>query len=192
MKQDVGERLEISQLEWWRRAQTGGEPEAWAAFQHGLEETVLSWFHDHPCREAACRLPSERYFVARAFERLRQAVSQRQVICETLGEVVLYLRASLFGVIMAARAGLPSAGCDEDEHTVRPSILNRVRRGGDADIKRERLVSDNSRGDRNRVNVETCHSWVSLSLVLRACLVDFPVQHEMHASIARLSELNLF
>ena len=100
MRQDVDETREVSPLELWRRAQTLGDLQAWAAFQHGLEETVLSWFHDHPGREAVCRLHSERHFVALAFERLRQALSQRQVSCETLSEVVLYLRASLCGVIL--------------------------------------------------------------------------------------------
>src|SRR6266568_1340451 len=42
--------------------------EAWAAVQQGLEETVLTWFHDHPGCEAACGLQSDRHFVALAFE----------------------------------------------------------------------------------------------------------------------------
>src|SRR5215470_18172833 len=118
MKQDVGERLEISHLELWRRAQTDGDLEAWAAFQQGLEETVLTWFHDHPGSQAAWRLHSERHFVALAFERLRQTLSQRQMIYETLSEVLLYLRASLNGVILetlraAKRAGsVPSLWLD--------------------------------------------------------------------------------
>lgn len=100
MRQDVGETLEVSRLELWRRAKTHGDLEAWAAFQQCLEETVLTWFHDHPASEAACRMHSERHFVALAFERLRQAVVQRQVTCETLSEVLLYLRMSLNGAIL--------------------------------------------------------------------------------------------
>jgi hypothetical protein len=100
MRQDVGETLEVSPLELLRRAITQGDLKAWAAFQHCLEETVLTWFHDHPGSQAACRLHSERHFVALAFERLRQAALQRQVACETLSEVLVYLRASLNGTIL--------------------------------------------------------------------------------------------
>jgi hypothetical protein len=100
MRQDVGEMLEVSPLELFRRAQTHGDLKAWAAFQHCLEETVLTWLHDHPGSQAACRLHSERHFVALAFEQLRQAALQKQVACETLSEVLVYLRASLNGTIL--------------------------------------------------------------------------------------------
>lgn len=119
--QNVDETREDSPLELWRRAQTLGDPQAWAAFQRGLEETVLTWFHGHPGREAACRLHSERHFVALAFKRLRQALSQRQMICETLSEVLLYLRASLCGVILETlraskrTGGVPSLWLDGED-----------------------------------------------------------------------------
>ncbi len=100
MKPNVGESLEASRLELLRRASTHGDLQAWAVFQRSLEETVLTWFHEHPGREAACRVQSERHFVALAFERLRQVVVQRQVACETLSEMLLYLRASLNGAIL--------------------------------------------------------------------------------------------
>jgi hypothetical protein len=100
MRQDVGETLEVSPLELWRRAKTHGGLEAWAAFQQCLEETVLIWLHKHPGSEAACRMHSERHFVVLAFGRLRQAVVQGQVVCETLSEVLVYLRASLNGAIL--------------------------------------------------------------------------------------------
>jgi hypothetical protein len=102
MRQDVDETLEVSHLELLRRAQTHGDWKAWAAFQHCLQETVLTWLHDHPGSQAACRLHSEGHFVALAFERLRQAALQRQVACETLSEVLVYLRASLNGTILEA------------------------------------------------------------------------------------------
>ena len=73
-------------------ASTQGDLETWEAFQQSLEETVLTWFYDHPGSEAACRLQSERHFVALAFERLRQAVVQGQMTCETLSGVLVYLR----------------------------------------------------------------------------------------------------
>jgi hypothetical protein len=95
MRQDVGKTHEVAHLELLRQASTHGDLEAWAAFQQGLEETVQAWLHDHPSREAACRLQSERYFVAQAFERFWQTVVQGQVTCETLSRVLVYLRASL-------------------------------------------------------------------------------------------------
>jgi hypothetical protein len=100
MKQIVSESLEVSRLELWRRAGIDSDLEAWVAFQQGLEEIVLTWLHDHPGREAACRLHSERHFVALAFERLRQAAVQGQVTCETLSGVLVSLRASLNGAIL--------------------------------------------------------------------------------------------
>ena len=114
MKPHVGESLEASRLELLRRASTHGDLQAWAVFQQSLEETVLSWFHDHPGRESACRVQNERHFVALAFERLRQAVVQGQVTCETLSGVVMYLRASLNGAILETlRVSLrPGAVCE--------------------------------------------------------------------------------
>jgi hypothetical protein len=100
MRQDVGERPRVSRLELLRRASTHGDLETWAAFQQGLEETFLTWFHDHPGREAACRMHSERHFVALAFERLREAAVQGQINCEKLSEVLVFLRASLNGAIL--------------------------------------------------------------------------------------------
>jgi hypothetical protein len=99
-RQDVGETLAVSRLELLRCASTDGDLQAWEAFQQGLEETVLTWFHEHPGSEAASRLQSESHFVVLAFEQLRQAALQRQVACETLSEVLVYLRASLNGVIL--------------------------------------------------------------------------------------------
>src|SRR5258708_5799269 len=97
MRQDVGEICEISRLELLQRASRYGDLEAWAAFQHCLEETVLTWLHEHPGSEAACRMHSESYFVALAFERLRQAAIEGQVAFETQASALVYLRASLKG-----------------------------------------------------------------------------------------------
>jgi hypothetical protein len=74
MRQDVGKTLERSRLEPLRRASTQNDLEAWRAFQQSLEETVLTWLHEHPGREAACRVYGERHFVAQAFEQLHQVV----------------------------------------------------------------------------------------------------------------------
>lgn len=100
MRQDIDETREVSRLELLHRASRQGDLEAWAAFQQGLEETVLTWFHAHPGCEAASRVQSDSHFVARAFEQLWHLVVQGQVACETLSEVVVYLRASLNGAIL--------------------------------------------------------------------------------------------
>ena len=92
--------LEASLLELVRRATTQGDQQAWTVFQQSLEETVLGWFHEHSGREAACKLQSEWYFVALAFERLRQAILLRQVDCEKLSEVLVFLHVSLNGAIL--------------------------------------------------------------------------------------------
>jgi hypothetical protein len=102
MRQNLGKTLEASLLELWRRASIYGGLEDWTAFQQSLEETVLTWLHEHPGREAACRVHSERHFVAQAFEQLQQVVVQGQVACETLSEVLVYLRVSLNGAILEA------------------------------------------------------------------------------------------
>ena len=101
MKQDVGEAGEVSRLELvWSRASRQGDLEAWAAVQQSLEGTVLTWLHAHPGSEAASRVQSDSHFVARAFEQLWHMVVQGQVACETLSEVLVYLRASLNGAIL--------------------------------------------------------------------------------------------
>jgi hypothetical protein len=61
---------------------------------------VLGWLHDHPSREVACSRESEEHYVALAFERFWQAALQRQVVCKTLTEVLVSLRASLNGAIL--------------------------------------------------------------------------------------------
>jgi hypothetical protein len=96
----VGEICKVSHQELLRRATTHGDPQAWAAFQKSLEETVLTWLHDHPGSNAACRLQSEQYFVVLAFEGLRQATIKGQVTCETLSEILVFLRVDLNRAIL--------------------------------------------------------------------------------------------
>ena len=83
MKQDVGLTLEVSCLELLSRAYTHSDREDWATFQLRLEETVLSWLHKHPGYKSVSRVQSDKVFIALAFERLWQAVIQRQVTCES-------------------------------------------------------------------------------------------------------------
>jgi hypothetical protein len=132
MRQDVGKTLERSRQELLRRASTPNDLEAWAAFQQSLEETVLTWLHEHPGREAACRVHSEGHFVAQAFEQLQQVVVQGQVACETLSEVLVYLRASLNGAILEAlrasrRPGTVSSSWpDGEDHPDRGEVWDRL------------------------------------------------------------------
>jgi hypothetical protein len=109
---DLQFTLEASRVELLRHGYTQGDLQAWTASQQSMEETVLSWFHEHPCREAVCELQSEWHFVALAFERLRQITIQEQVTCETLSEVLVYLRASLNGAILEILRDSKRPGAD--------------------------------------------------------------------------------
>ena len=77
-----------------------GDQDAWAGLQQCFDETVRGWLHGHPRREMACRLESEDTYVALAFERFWQATTQQQLVFQTLGGALAYLRASLNGAIL--------------------------------------------------------------------------------------------
>jgi hypothetical protein len=114
MGQYTCQSLAVSHLELLRRASTYGDLQAWEAFQQSLEETVLVWFHEHPCSEAACRVYGERHFSSLAFERLRQAIIQKQIRGEVLTDALVYLRASLNGAILESlRVSLHSVANSE-------------------------------------------------------------------------------
>jgi hypothetical protein len=133
MRQDTGKTLEVFRLELLHRASAYGDLQAWTAFQQGLEKIVLTWFHDHPCSEAARRLYNESHFVALSFERLQQAVVQGQAACKTLSEVLVYLHASLNGAILetlrvSERPGTVSFPWpDEESCTARSEFWDRLR-----------------------------------------------------------------
>jgi len=76
---DGDETFEVSSLQLLRRAITHGDQDAWARFQQCLEENVLTWLHEHPSREAACRGLCEKHVVVQAFGRFRQAAVQAQM-----------------------------------------------------------------------------------------------------------------
>ena len=59
-------------------------------------------------------LQSEQYFVALAFERLLHATVQGQVACETLSEVLVFLRASLNGAILETLRVSSRPGADSN------------------------------------------------------------------------------
>jgi len=94
------ETFEMTSLELLRRAIAHGDQDAWAGFQQYLEETVVTWLHEHPGREAACRGLCEKDMVAQAFERFRQGAVKRQMTFESLAGVLVYLCTSLHGAIV--------------------------------------------------------------------------------------------
>ncbi len=100
MRGDGDETFEVSSLELLRRAIAHSDQDAWTGFQQCLEETVLTWLHEHPSREAACRGLCEKHVVVQAFERFRRAAVQAQMAFETLAGILVYLQASLNGVIL--------------------------------------------------------------------------------------------
>jgi hypothetical protein len=97
---DGDETFEIYSLELLRSAIAHGDQDAWAGFQQCLEETVLTWLHEHPGSEAACRGLCEKHVVAQAFERFRQVAGQAQIAFGTQAAMLVYLQASLNGVIL--------------------------------------------------------------------------------------------
>ena len=128
VRQDIDEAREDSRLELWHRASRQGDLDAWAAFQQSLEETVLAWFSVHPSCEAASRVQSDRYFVARAFEQLWHLGVQGQVACETLSEALVCLRVSLNGAILetlrvSRRPGAVLSPWPDEEECVESSVI---------------------------------------------------------------------
>ncbi len=100
MRGNGDKAFEVYSLQLLRRAIACGDQDAWAGFQRCLEETVLTWLHEHPSREATCHGPCEKHLVAQAFERFRQTAGQAQMAFETLAGALVYLRASLHGAIL--------------------------------------------------------------------------------------------
>jgi hypothetical protein len=87
-------------LELLRRAIVQEDEEAWAGMQQCFGELVCRWLRDHPKSDVACRLESEKNYVAQTFERFWQATTlTRHVEFTTLAAALQYLRASLNGVI---------------------------------------------------------------------------------------------
>jgi len=89
---DGDETFEVYSLGLLRRAIARSDQDAWAGFTQCLEETVLTWLHEHPS--------SEKHLVGQAFERFRQAAVQAQMAFETQAAMLVYLRASLHGAIL--------------------------------------------------------------------------------------------
>ena len=88
-------------LELLRRAIVQGDHEAWAGVQRCFSGLVRGWLYRHPKRDIACRLDSEENYIAQTFERFWQATAlNRHIEFTTLAAALLYLHASLNGVIL--------------------------------------------------------------------------------------------
>jgi hypothetical protein len=99
-------------VELFRRATVQSSEEARIWVQYCFGEMVRDWLRRHPRGEEACRLESEEYHVAQAFERFWQAtVSTQGLEFSRLAAALQYLRACLNGAILdrlraSARAGV--------------------------------------------------------------------------------------
>jgi hypothetical protein len=183
MRQDVGETREVTRLELLSRASRQGDLEAWAAFQQGLEETVLAWFSVHPGSKAASRVHSDRYFVARAFEQLWHLGIQGQVACETLSEVLVCLRASLNGAILetlrvSRRPGAVLSHGPDEEECVESSVIW------------GRLQAELSNQRERRLIYLLYHCGLEPAEIVRSCPQEWGDVHEVarlrHSILARL------
>lgn len=90
----------LSGLELLRQAVAHDDGDAWAGLEQCFGEIVRSWLHSHPSKEAALRWEREEYYITLAFERFRQAAIEGPMAFSTLAEALVYLRASLNGVIL--------------------------------------------------------------------------------------------
>jgi DNA-directed RNA polymerase specialized sigma24 family protein len=92
---------ESSSVALLRCATVEDDQEAWLWVQHCFGGLVRGWLRRHPRRVAACRLESDEYYVAQAFERFWQATASKQRLEFTrLAAALRYLRASLHGAIL--------------------------------------------------------------------------------------------
>jgi hypothetical protein len=88
-------------LELLHRAIMENDQEAWSWVQYCFGGMVHNWVRRHPQRAVACRLESEEYYVALAFERFWQATAcNQQLEFKMLAAALQYLRVSLHGAIL--------------------------------------------------------------------------------------------
>jgi hypothetical protein len=71
-------------IESLRQVTAQDDHDARSEVQECLSEVVSSWLHNHPNREAACRLDSEEHYVAFAFERFWRLTIDQQIEFSTL------------------------------------------------------------------------------------------------------------
>jgi hypothetical protein len=85
------------------RATSHDNQQVWETWQRCLTEVLRSWLRRHPRAEEACHVDSEERYLARTFERFRQAVTDGQLPASApLPTVLRYLQACLNGVLLDA------------------------------------------------------------------------------------------
>jgi sulfur transfer complex TusBCD TusB component (DsrH family) len=88
-------------LELLHRAASQGSQEAREAWQRCFSGILRGWLHRHPRKVEACRFDSEEHYLAQAFERFWQTMTERQQLeCTALSTALIYLQASLQGVLL--------------------------------------------------------------------------------------------
>jgi len=126
---DGDETFEVYSLGLLRRAIARGDQDAWAGFTQCLEETVLTWLHEHPSRGAACRGLCENHLVGQAFERFRQAAVQAQMAFETQAAMLVYFPRIAQRGCCRAKSDLRSERCSKaDAPPARDSRNRRTER----------------------------------------------------------------
>lgn len=89
-------------LEIFRRAIVLREDDAWAFLQRQFSENVRAWLSRHPNRDAALRHDGEQSYVDEAFRRFWLAVSEHQLMFNSVASALSYLHFCLNSAIMDA------------------------------------------------------------------------------------------
>lgn len=120
-------------LEMFHQALLYNDQHARKKFQRRLSVAVRGWLRDHPRREEAHCCENEDYYVMQAFEYFWRATArQKQVELSTLTAVLMYLQASLDGVIIetlrnhCSSRELPIAEPQESGYPGKPFPAGRV------------------------------------------------------------------
>jgi len=87
-------------LEIFRRAVMLHDEDAWAFLQRQLSENTRIWLSRHPSRDAALRHEGEQSYIDEAFRRFWQALSEHQLVFNTLASALSYLHFCLNSAIM--------------------------------------------------------------------------------------------
>ncbi len=78
------------------------DDDAWTFLQRQFSENTRIWLSRHPGRDAALRYEGEQSYIDEAFRRFWQAISERQLMFNTLASALSYLHFCLNSAIMDA------------------------------------------------------------------------------------------
>ncbi|MBV8695548.1 MAG: hypothetical protein JO125_06215 [Chloroflexi bacterium] len=90
----------VYSLELLYRAIVQSDQEAQRGIEQCLGEMMRRWFYEHPYREAASHRQNEETYIPLAFKRFWHLTMQQQMTFQTLASALVYLYASLNGVIL--------------------------------------------------------------------------------------------